>query len=212
MHKKPTRTQKTVNNINRYIKNVARTFGTSSKEYQQIVQQLHGKDLKLNDKNGVITIANTKENRRKHQTIRAISNRRKPIQILKRPYEKRRKEINKQTANIIRGERIKNFYKWYGELMKDLDDLITEVYTLQEVCDKDGITFEAYKAFKDDVYRLGKWEEFYNKSGQNIEPSIGALSEWLSQVDDSDVDENTGENYNYDNDYYEGLESGVEYD
>lgn len=212
MPKKPTRTQKTITNINRYIKNVARTFGTSSKEYQQIVQQLHGKELKLNDTNGVITIQNTKENRRKHRTIRAIANKRTSMRILKRPYEKIRKEINKKTANIIRGERIRNFYQWYGKLKKELADLITEVYTLEEACEKDGISFEVYKAFKDDIYRIGKWEEFYNKSGQNIEPSKSALDEWLSEVDDSDIDENTGENYNFDNEYYEGFESGVEYD
>ena len=212
MRKKPTRTQKTINNINRYIKNVARVFGVNSKEYQQITQQLHNKGLSLSDSNGVIRIENTKANRRKHQTIRAIANRRKPIQILKRPYEKRRKEFAKVNVVIQRGEQAKNFYRWYAELRKDFADLVEEVYTLAEVCDKDGIEVDMKQAFKDSVYRSDKWNEFYDKSGQTIEPSKTALQEWLSNVDDSDVDESTGENYNFDNEYFDGMYGGFEYD
>ena len=167
------------------MQSIARTFGVNSKPFEIAAQRLHGHGFELYDKNGVVQIRNNAANRAKHQTIRSIANQRQSIQVLKRKY------APKNTGGQALGntpESENDFWKWYGELSSEFENLYDEIYNyLAPACDICSIPLDFYKAFKDDDYRVGKWQdvfekllsdtkiakEFYDTFGYGIDPSSG---------------------------------------
>lgn len=214
MAKKLSRTALNIRSINSYIQTVARIFGTGSAEYQAATVPL--KQFNIRDKhvNGqtIVQIKNTAENRKKHQTIRAIKNRRKPAQILKRRYEKQKKAYLQNIPSIERGEKAKDFYRWLAELRKEFDDVREEVYTLNEALEKIGLPQDWTKPmWKDSGYRANLWEKVYDNGGNKYATYKDFMS-WLNTVDDVSTDENTGESYEYGNDDYADYDIGLDYD
>lgn len=210
--RKASKTQLAINNINSYIKNVAKTFGVNSKEYESITQQLHGHGFTFKDST-ILQLRNTKQNRAKHQTIRAINKRKKSITILKRPYERRRKEFMKNIPESIkRGEEIKSFYRWYAENVATINDLVEEVYTLLEVAQFYGLEYEAKTLFKNETFRREAWQEVFDAGAKDFATLDELLQHIADSMEDMFTDTQTGENMTYTNDDYEGMESGVEYD
>lgn len=161
--KKPSRTQLNIKAINSYINKIGVMFGTVSKQYEKIVNQIADFEIYTNNK-GYINIRDTKENRKKHQKIRAINKRKTPFFILKRKAKKA-----KQTAINIgltseeeADEKGDAFNRWYSEMTASFSDLIEEIYFLKRACDEYGIDLDANTAFKSDTYRRSKWNEVYN--------------------------------------------------
>lgn len=214
MAKKLSRTALNIRSINSYIQTVAKVFGTGSAEYQAATVPLKHFDIRDKHVNGqtIVQIKNTAENRKKHQTIRAIKNRRKPVQILKRRYEKQKKAYLQNIPSIERGEKAKDFYRWSAELRKEFDDVRDEVYTLNEALEKIGMAQDWTKPmWKDSGYRANLWEKVYNNGGNKYATYKDFMS-WLNNVDDVSTDENTGESYEYDNDDYAEYDMGLDYD
>lgn len=161
--KKPSRTQLNIKAINSYINKIGAMFGTVSKQYEKIVNQIADFEIYTNNK-GYINIRDTKENRKKHQKIRAINKRKTPFFILKRKAKKA-----KQTAINIgliteeeADEKGDAFDRWYSETTASFSDLIEEIYSLKRACDEYGIDLDINTAFKSDSYRKSKWQEVYN--------------------------------------------------
>lgn len=210
MAKKLSRTALNIRSINSYIQTVARVFGTGSAEYQAAVVPLKQFDIRDKHVNGqtIVQIKNTATNRKKHQTIRAIRNRRKPVQILKRRYEKQKKAYLQNIPSIERGEKAKDFYRWLAELRKEFDDVRDEVYTLNEALEKIGMAQDWTKTmWKDSGYRANLWEKVYDNGGNKYATYKDFMS-WLNNVDDV----STGESYEYNNDDYAEYEMGLDYD
>lgn len=214
MPKKISKTALNIRSINSYIQTVAKVFGTGSAEYQAATVPLKQFDIRDKHVNGqtIVQIKNTAENRKKHQTIRAIKNRRKPVQILKRRYEKQKKAYLQNIPSIERGEKAKDFYRWLAELRKEFDDVRDEVYTLNEALEKIGMAQDWTKPmWKDSGYRANLWEKVYDNGGSKYATYSDFMS-WLNNVDDVSTDENTGESYEYDNDDYAEYDMGLDYD
>jgi len=214
MPKKLSKTALNIRSINSYIQTVAKVFGTGSAEYQAATVSLKQFDIRDKHVNGqtIVQIKNTAENRKKHQTIRAIKNRRKPVQILKRRYEKQKKAYLQNIPSIERGEKAKDFYRWLAELRKEFDDVRDEVYTLNEALEKIGMAQDWSKPmWKDSGYRANLWEKVYDNGGNKYATYKDFMS-WLNNVDDVSTDENTGESYDYDNDDYAEYDMGLDYD
>lgn len=205
MPKKITKTALNIRSINSYIQTVARVFGTGSAEYQAATVPL--KQFNIRDKhvNGqtIVQIKNTAENRKKHQTITAIKNRRKPVQILKRRYEKQKKAYLQNIPSIERGEKAKEFFRWYAEISHEFDGLWNEIYNnLAPSCGLVGITLDIHQAFIDNTYRMDKWEAVYERDGKNY-TNLGGFFENSEPLNESGVDEYTGENMTFTNGDYD---------
>lgn len=214
MPKKISKTALNIRSINSYIQTVAKVFGTGSAEYQAATVPLKQFDIRDKHVNGqtIVQIKNTAENRKKHQTIRAIKNRRKPVRILKRRYEKQKKAYLQNIPSIERGEKAKDFYRWLAELRKEFDDVRDEVYTLNEALEKIGMAQDWTKPmWKDSGYRANLWEKVYDNGGNKYATYKDFMS-WLNNVDDVSTDENTGESYEYKNDDYADYDMGLDYD
>ncbi len=192
--KKPSRTQLNIKAINSYINKIGAMFGTISKQYEKIVNEIADFDIYTNKK-GYINIRDTKENRKKHQKIRAINKRKTPFFILKRKAKKA-----KQTAINIglvdeeeAEEKGSSFDAWYNEILSTFVDLQDEVYNLGKACEHYGIDFDQYTAFRNSSYRLSKWQqvyaamkdetitEFRNDYGQSFSPFSGEVYEASSE-------------------------------
>lgn len=209
---KPTRTQKTINNINAYIRRVAQTFGQFSEEYEQVTRELHGHGFEMRSNSaGVIQLANTKANRRQHQTIRAIKNRQKPINIMARKYK------NLPPPPVDENEpQPRTFTQWYAESMKDFKDIYDEVYHyLFESAGALGVTLEydaRYYMFNT-AARMEKWQEVFESGARDFSGVKAFLDDLLEKNTQPDghstyTDTRTGEVMTQTNDDYENLMEG----
>jgi len=219
MPKKLSKTALNIRSINSYIQTVARVFGTGSAEYQAATVPLKQFDIRDKHVNGqtIVQIKNTAENRKKHQTIRAIKNRRKPVNILKRPYVKAMKEAQKK-ENIKNKNIAGGFTRWYAELQKTFEDLSAEVYALAEALEKLGLPeLDWSRAWRDNVYRASEWETVFNNGGNEVEPNSEKFQEWVDNIPDVEetpdgvkVDPNTGEVVEFDNSDYDNYDMGFD--
>lgn len=211
MAKKMSKTALNIDSINRYIQTVANLFGTNSAEYEAATIPLKGFATRDKFVNGqaVIQLQNSKANRKKHQAIRAIKNKRKPVSVLKRKYEKKRREYQEQAKNAGVNFDDGAFYRWYAELEKQFSDLISEIYGSNGLVNALGAMgenpsdSEIHAMFKDESYRSSQWERVYNAGGMNYTD----MGDFINSMDDdlinSDVDINTGENMTFTNDDYD---------
>lgn len=203
---KPTATQKTINSINRYIRTIAETFGTDSKEYERAVTPLHNKDITLSNgrkgfeiyenKKGVVQLRNNKLNRQKHQQIKKIKKQQKPVNIIKRKYPK-------------------TFDKWMAKTRSNFADLIEEIYGyrsgnsyyngLVDALGAMGVDVSSdmiHNMFKDSAYRESQWQRVFDAGATRFM----TLDEFVdSLADDISVDRDTGEQMNYGNNDFEGY-------
>lgn len=124
--RKRTATAKNIDAINRYLQNIADIWTIYSNEYEKATAKVKDFDIRTN-KNGVIQIKNTKENRKKHQKIRAIKNTRKSKNIIQRNYNKRTKGLTKKDIQSIKTfeDDMSNAYKKLKELQEKYEIDIT---------------------------------------------------------------------------------------
>lgn len=205
MPKKISKTALNIRSINSYIQTVARLFGANSAEYEAVTIPLKGfaiRDIYVNGQS-VIQLRNTKENRKKHQSIRAIKNKRKPAAVLKRKYEKKRREYQSQMQKANLHFDAGAFYKWYAEIRHEFDGLWDEIYNyLDPSCDLVGIDLDKHQAFANESYRMNRWETVYEKGGKNYVNLDDFFSNFES-VNESGVDESSGENMTFTNGDYD---------
>lgn len=124
--RKRTATAKNIDAINRYLQNIADIWTIYSNEYEKATAKVKDFDIRTN-KNGVIQIKNTKENRKKHQKIRALKKTTKSKNIIQRKYNKRTKGLSKKDIQIIKTfeDDVSNAYKKLKELQEKYEIDIT---------------------------------------------------------------------------------------
>lgn len=126
MKSKRTKTAKNIDAINRYLQNIADIWTIYSNEYEKATAKVKDFDIRTN-KNGVIQIKNTKENRKKHQKIRTLKNTTKSKNIIQRNYNKRTKGLTKKDIQAIKTfeDEYSNAYNKLKELEAKFDLDIT---------------------------------------------------------------------------------------
>lgn len=211
MRRKPSRTQKTINNINSYIRRVAQTFGQFSDEYEQVTRELHGYGFELRTNTaGVIQLANTKTNRRQHQTIRAIKNRQKPINIMARKYKNLPPPFDENEPQP------RTFMQWYAESAKEFKDLYDEVYNyLIPACDELGLAHDDTRTYLlSEAARLEKWKDVFESGAKDFATVLDFLNDRLEQRKNtgsgnaSYTDTRTGEVMTQTNEDFDDFASG----
>lgn len=147
---KQTATQKNIAAINRNIQTVAKTFGTSSQQYNKAVADLYKFDVYTN-KNGVIQLRNNAANRAKHQAIRARKNKNIKPHIMSRMKKKAQKALadyNKRAKDKI------NNIQEFEERQQELDALTDSIYDDAQIVENMlGIEVDRHRMYVDTAYR-----------------------------------------------------------
>lgn len=145
---KMTATGRNIANINSFIRDVANVYGKGSQQYEDITNSIADFDIYEN-KNGVLQISNSKENRRYHQKIRAIKNRARRTRAGQR-WKKALRESRTQRAA----------FRQYHKLKKDFNELMADIYKVVDEFEKltgMSIELEKWKMFSNpDVYAYYK--------------------------------------------------------
>lgn len=158
MAKKRSATQRSIDSINRNLRNIAATFGTQSRQYEAATMDIFRFKVRTN-KDGVIQLQNAKANKKFHQSIRARRKNNLNIRKSKAASQAAMERYNKNKNSKSQYSSIKAF----EERQKALDDLTEKVYEAQEMALENDIDFNAYEAFKNPSYLFDKLQEIDNE-------------------------------------------------
>lgn len=211
---KRTATQKHIDNINSYIDKVGHYFGTESPEYNQILATIHNAELKTyQSKKGIVKVANTKANRKKHQKIRSIDKTKPSFARQKRRYEKEKKKIrddiriNDGDSGTGGDKPVISFDDWYNGWRKTWDE--AEQYEITKLADDLNVPFDYERWYEDYAYREQIKHDVYNAWIGNIVDEVNENENLNPDV--GNIDESTGENIAFGN-MNDGTETEIGYD
>lgn len=158
---KRTATSKAINRINTNIKSVAATFGIDSPQYQEVTQDIFRYQVKTN-KDGIIQIRDTKQNRKQHQSLRARAKNNINVQARKRKELKRMEQYNKRSKQKI------NSLKAFESLQQLANDKLSYVYDIRDVAQEYDVEFSEYKAMQSVEYLRAKISEIEAAAGYDM--------------------------------------------
>lgn len=211
---KRTATQRHIDNINSYIDKVGQYFGTESPEYNQILATIHNAGLATyQSKKGIVKVANTKANRKKHQKIRSIDKNKPSFARQKRRYEKEKKKIRDDIGiNGIDdigiglgddvgidggdggtgsgGKPVISFDDWYNGWRETWED--KEQYETANLAKSLGVPFDIDTWYVDYAYRDQIRHDLYNAWIDDIVKEFNENQNLNPDV--GNIDESTGEN------------------
>lgn len=209
---KRTATQKHIDNINNYINKVGSFFGVNSPEYQGIVNKLKTKGITTRtNKKGFTVIANTKENRQKHQSIRAIDRNKPSFARQKKNYEKTVEALrpiepeietppepeisspNIEDAGGGGGAPAISFEDWFNEWRQTWSE--TEQYEISKLAKDLDVPFDYNDWYGDYAYREQMRHALYNAWLGDIENEVNNTT----SVDGYTVDTESGRMYDMSN-------------
>jgi len=187
--------------INRNVQTIAKTFGTSSQQYNAATLDLYKFDVRMN-KNGVIQIKNNAANRAKHQALRARRNKNiKPykLQRMKKQAEQALKKYNKRAKDKIQS--IPEFEQRQQELDELTDNIYEDSMIVQEMLSIDVDIHRMYidRAYRDKISAMARQAEQYQYGkvpDDVIEQTRQAFDRGvISEQDDATyiIDSETGE-------------------
>ncbi len=211
---KRTATQRHIDNINSYIDKVGHYFGTESPEYNQILATIHNAGLATyQSKKGIVKVANTKANRKKHQKIRSLDKNKPSFARQKRRYEKEKKKIRDDIGiNGIDdiggglgddigindgdggtgggGKPVISFDDWYDGWRQTWDE--EEQYEIARLAEDLNVPFDYERWYEDYAYREQIKHDLYNAWIENIVDEVNENQNLNPDV--GNIDESTGEN------------------
>lgn len=160
---KPTASARNIAAINRNVQTIAKTFGTSSQQYNAATADLYKFDVRMN-KNGVIQIKNNTANRAKHQALRARRNKNiKPYQLqrMKKQAEQALKKYNKRAKDKIQS--IPEFEQRQQELDELTDNIYEDSMIVEEMLSIDVDIHRMYidRAYRDKISAMARQAEQY---------------------------------------------------
>ena len=160
---KPTASARNIAAINRNVQTIAKTFGTSSQQYNAATADLYKFDVRMN-KNGVIQIKNNAANRAKHQALRARRNKNiKPYQLqrMKKQAEQALKKYNKRAKDKIQS--IPEFEQRQQELDELTDNIYENSMIVEEMLSIDVDIHRMYidRAYRDKISAMARQAEQY---------------------------------------------------
>lgn len=167
--KKTSVTQKNIDKINRNLRSIAKTFGKTSKAYEEAATKayLSGLDIydRLVDGEYVIQIKNTAKNRKYHQKISNLAKSRKSIATLKRKYMPKDYEdpiFDHDAADASDSEPTETFEQWYSRISSEIFDFLDELYALMDSLDFLEIPYDENMVRLSPDYRESMWEQVFN--------------------------------------------------
>lgn len=160
---KPTASARNIAAINRNVQTIAKTFGTSSQQYNAATVDLYKFDVRMN-KNGVIQIKNNAANRTKHQALRARRNKNiksYQLQRMKKQAEQALKRYNKRAKDKIKS--IPEFEQRQQELDELTDNIYDDSMIVEEMLHTDVDIHRMYidKAYRDKISAMARQAEQY---------------------------------------------------
>lgn len=160
---KPTASARNIAAINRNVQTIAKTFGTSSQQYNAATADLYKFDVRMNKK-GVIQIKNNAANRAKHQALRARRNKNiKPYQLqrMKKQAEQALKKYNKRAKDKIQS--IPEFEQRQQELDELTDNIYEDSMIVEEMLSIDVDIHRMYidRAYRDKISAMARQAEQY---------------------------------------------------
>ena len=191
--KRPNKTAKNIQAINRRAATLAKLFGVESKEYQEFTARMAGvvgaPDIYVNNK-GIVQIRNTKSARANYRKVSALAKRvqKTPTSVLKRKAEKQRQDFTDEYYSENHYEEYDGFidYETYRKWVAQFNEYYQSCYVLAQllVPDEDVQWYAAMLYENDDAYR-DNWNYAYK---------TGAFDEWKDAAQEY---ENDGINNNY---------------
>lgn len=190
--KRPNKTAKNIQAINRRAATLAKLFGVDSKEYQEFTARMAGTvgapDIYVNSK-GIVQIRNTKSARANYRQVSALSKRVKqtPTSVLKRKAEKE-KELFEEMYEESHYEEYDGFvdYETYQKWFSQFSEYFDSCYTLaQLLVPKEDVQWYAAMLYENDNAYRDNWNYAYN---------VGLFDEFKEASKDY---ENDGINNNY---------------
>lgn len=216
---KRTATQRHIDNINSYIDKVGQYFGTESPEYNQILAIIHNAGLTTyQSKKGIVKVANTKANRKKHQKIRSIDKNKPSFARQKRRYEKEKKKIRDDigingigddigidAGNDGGGKPVISFDDWFDHWRETWDE--DEQYEIAILAEDLNVPFDYERWYEDYAYREQIKHDLYTAWIENIVDEVNENGNLNPDV--GNIDESTGENIVFGN-MNDGTETEIE--
>lgn len=216
---KRTATQRHIDNINSYIDKVGQYFGTESPEYNQILAIIHNAGLTTyQSKKGIVKVANTKANRKKHQKIRSIDKNKPSFARQKRRYEKEKKKIRDDigingigddigidAGNDGGGKPVISFDDWFDHWRETWDE--DEQYEIAILAEDLNVPFDYERWYEDYAYREQIKHDLYTAWIENIVDEVNENENLNPDV--GNIDESTGENIVFGN-MNDGTETEIE--
>lgn len=181
---KRTATQKAIDNINSYIKDVANVYGKNSQEYEDVTNAIADYDIYTNNK-GIIQVSNSKANRKAGGAA---------LRTQAKQFSKARKSYRHTTARRQYQDTAK---KQLHEMQKAFADTSSELYSLRDLCEQYNIEWDYLKGYRDKEYVNSKWQEVQR-----------AESEYLRETYGQSVVHDYSNDVYYDPDTFEVIEWG----
>lgn len=189
---KSSATSRAIRRINNNLKNIASTFGTGSRQYQNAVDDLFRYDVRTDEKTGAIQIRDTARNRKQHQSIRARANRNMNIQREKKRSEKRMAKYNKRAKTKMTS------VKAFEQMQQLANDKLSYVYDIRDIAQEYNVEFSEYKAMQSVDYLRSKIAEIEAEANQDLQladdsflirPTVTVNNDGIVNV----IDKETGE-------------------
>lgn len=186
--KRPNKTAKNIQAINRRAATLAKLFGIESKEYQEFTARMAGvvgaPDIYVNSK-GIVQIRNTKSARANYRQVSALAKRvqKTPTSVLKRKAEKQKQDFTEEYYSENHYEEYDGFidYETYRKWVSQFNEYYQSCYELaQLLVPKEDIQWYAAMLYEnDDAYR-DNWNYAYK---------AGAFDEWKDAAQEYENDD-----------------------
>lgn len=189
---KRSATSRAIRRINNNLKNIASTFGTGSRQYQNAVEDLFRYEVRTDEKTGAIQLRDTARNRKQHQSIRARANRNMNIQREKKRSEKRMEKYNKRAKTKLTS------VKAFEQMQQLANDKLSYVYDIRDIAQEYNVEFSEYKAMQSVDYLRSKIAEIEAEANQDLQladdsflirPTVTVNNDGVVNV----IDKETGE-------------------
>lgn len=189
---KRSATSRAIRRINNNLKNIASTFGTGSRQYQNAVEDLFRYEVRTDEKTGAIQLRDTARNRKQHQSIRARANRNMNIQREKKRSEKRMQQYNKRAKTKL------SSIKAFEQMQQLANDKLSYVYDIRDIAQEYNVEFSEYKAMQSVDYLRSKIAEIEAEANQDLQladdsflirPTVTVNNDGIVNV----IDKETGE-------------------
>lgn len=186
-----SKTSANIAKINTYLQNIADVWSIYSNEYEQAISKLKTFDLRTT-KNGVLQVRDTKQNRKQHQKIRALSTQKVSKKVLQSKFKQREKRLAKKNKKLSK-ETIKKY--------KDAEDDFTNAYHhIQDMVDKltgVGLDYNRYldilRRTKDAQLAIDIMISDYNEAKEMQEAVTNNVSRETIETEFGLIDAETGE-------------------
>lgn len=186
-----SKTSANIAKINTYLQNIADVWSIYSNEYEQAVSKLKTFDLRTT-KSGVLQIRDTKQNRKQHQKIRTLSNKKVSKKVMQNKFKQRENRLAKKNKKLS-----KETIKKYKDAEDDFSNAYKKIKEAQERLANVGLDYNKYldilRSTKDAQLALDTMIFDYNEAKEIQESVTNSVSRETIETEFGLIDAETGE-------------------